>query len=158
MNQFFSSEGNNRTDAYGGSLANRARFALEILAATSKAIGAGRVGIRLSPFARAQGVYNDDAPAEHLQLAQWIKEQIPNLGYVHYVEPRADPAKLKNWETYAAEHDSEESLDGYRKVFEGGETQFLSAGGYSPETAKADVEKWGGGVVFGRWFISSECG
>lgn len=156
VNQFFSSNANNRTDEYGGSLANRARAALDILKLTSAAIGAGRVGIRLSPFAHAQGVYTDEAPAEHLQLARWIKEQIPGLGFVHYVEPRADPAKLKGWDVYAAEHDTAESLDPYREVFAGSGTEFLSAGGYTPESAKKDAEKYGGGIVFGRWFISSE--
>ena len=39
-----------RTDAYGGSLENRNRFAIETAAAVAKAIGAGRTGVRLSPF------------------------------------------------------------------------------------------------------------
>lgn len=158
IDQFFSSASNIRTDAYGGSLPQRARFALDILRAVSSAIGAARVGIRLSPFARAQGVYTDASPAEHLEIARLIKEAIPELGYVHYVEPRADPAKLQGWDVYAAEHDAAETLEPYRQVFEGSGIEFLSAGGYSPESARETAERYGGGIVFGRWFISSELG
>lgn len=85
-----------------------------------------------------------------------MHERIPELGYVHFVEPRADPAKLANWNTYSAEHDVSESLQQYRDIFQGSKTQFLSAGGYTPELAREYVEEHGGAVVFGRWFISSK--
>jgi NADPH2 dehydrogenase len=156
VNQFFSTASNQRTDYYGGSIENRARFGLEILEACAKAIGAGRVGIRLSPYAGAQGVKTDEAPQEYVRISQLIHERIPDLGYVHFVEPRADPAKLANWNTYSAEHDVSESLQQYRDIFQGSKTQFLSAGGYTPELAKEYVKEHGGAVVFGRWFISSE--
>ena len=44
---------NRRTDAYGGSIENRARLMLEVARAAAAAIGASRVGIRLSPYGRA---------------------------------------------------------------------------------------------------------
>jgi hypothetical protein len=89
-------------------------------------------------------------------LCKLIHSRIPDLGYVHFVEPRADPAKLANWGTYSAEHDVSESLEPYRQVFKGSKTEFLSAGGYTPELARDYVREHGGGTVFGRWFISSE--
>jgi 2,4-dienoyl-CoA reductase-like NADH-dependent reductase (Old Yellow Enzyme family) len=156
VNQFFSPRSNKRTDNYGGSVENRARFALEILEACATAIGPGRVGIRLSPFANAQGVSSEEH-LEYIDLSKMIHERIPELGYVHFVEPRADPAKLANWNTYSAEYDESETLKPFRDVFAGSKTQFLSAGGYTPELAKEYVEQFGGGTVFGRWFISSKC-
>ena len=93
---------------------------------------------------------------EYLALSKLIHERLPELGYVHFVEPRADPAKLANWNTYSAEHDESETLKPFRDVFAGTKTQFLSAGGYSPELAREYVKEFGGGTVFGRWFISSE--
>lgn len=72
------------------------------------------------------------------------------------MEPRADSAELKGWTTYSAEHDDSENLQPYRDVFIGSKTQFLSAGGYSPEFAREYVKEHGGAVMFGRWFISSE--
>jgi N-ethylmaleimide reductase len=49
LNQFLADGSNHRTDAYGGSAENRARFVIEVARAVSEAIGADRVGIRLSP-------------------------------------------------------------------------------------------------------------
>jgi 2,4-dienoyl-CoA reductase-like NADH-dependent reductase (Old Yellow Enzyme family) len=155
VNQFFSPRSNKRTDNYGGSVENRARFALEILEACAAAIGPGRVGIRLSPFANAQGVSSEEH-MEYVTLSEMIHQRIPELGYVHFVEPRADPAKLANWNTYSAEYDESETLKPFRDVFAGSKTQFLSAGGYSPELAREYVAQFGGGTVFGRWFISSK--
>ena len=54
IEQFLNANVNTRTDGYGGSAANRNRFALEVARATVAAIGANRVGIRLSPY----GVFN----------------------------------------------------------------------------------------------------
>ena len=53
--QFLQTNANARTDAYGGSVQNRARFVLEIASAVVKAVGAERVGIRLSPWSTFQG-------------------------------------------------------------------------------------------------------
>lgn len=50
LDQFLHDNVNKRTDAYGGSIENRSRFPLEVIAAVSRAIGSDRVGIRLSPF------------------------------------------------------------------------------------------------------------
>lgn len=47
--QFLSTGTNLRNDAYGGSVANRARFTLEVLAAMVDEAGAGRVGMRICP-------------------------------------------------------------------------------------------------------------
>ena len=54
IEQFLNANVNQRTDAYGGSIEGRNRFALEVARATVAAIGADRVGIRLSPY----GVFN----------------------------------------------------------------------------------------------------
>lgn len=61
LEQFIRPNSNVRTDEYGGSIENRARFVLEVVDATIAAIGKDKVGIRLSPF----GVFNDmpDYPA-----------------------------------------------------------------------------------------------
>jgi NADPH2 dehydrogenase len=53
--QFLQTNTNSRTDAYGGSVQNRARFVLEVADAVVKAVGADRVGIRFSPWSTFQG-------------------------------------------------------------------------------------------------------
>lgn len=48
---------NKRTDEYGGSIENRARFSLEVVKAVTEAVGQDRVGIRLSPWGLFQGAF-----------------------------------------------------------------------------------------------------
>ena len=50
LDQFLKETSNNRTDEYGGSPENNARFVLDVVAAVSQAVGEERVGLRLSPF------------------------------------------------------------------------------------------------------------
>lgn len=61
VHEFLSPASNTRTDQYGGSPENRARFGIEVTAAVAEAIGADRTGIRLSPEHGIQGVIEDDA-------------------------------------------------------------------------------------------------
>jgi len=53
--QFLQDSTNNRTDEYGGSIENRARFMLEIVEAVSKGIGAEKTALRLSPWSKFFG-------------------------------------------------------------------------------------------------------
>ncbi len=61
MHQFLSPASNQRTDAYGGSPEARARFVVEVTSAIAAAVGAGRVGIRLSPAHNIQDALETDA-------------------------------------------------------------------------------------------------
>ena len=85
LEQFIRPNSNQRTDRYGGSIENRARFVLEVVAATIGAIGKDRVGIRLSPF----GVFNDmplyeAMEADYIYLAQQLNAR--GLVYIHLVD------------------------------------------------------------------------
>jgi 2,4-dienoyl-CoA reductase-like NADH-dependent reductase (Old Yellow Enzyme family) len=53
--QFIQDVTNHRTDEYGGSIENRARFVLEVVEAVTKKVGTERVGIRFSPWSTFQG-------------------------------------------------------------------------------------------------------
>jgi len=85
LEQFIRPNSNQRTDRYGGSIENRARFVLEVADAVIKAIGKDKVGIRLSPY----GVFNDmplyDAmEADYTYLAQQLNAR--GLVYIHLVD------------------------------------------------------------------------
>ena len=84
LHQFLADDTNQRTDAYGGSPQNRARFVLEVAAAVADAIGADRVGIRISPG----GAFNDMAETEVEQTYAALVEGLAPLGllYLHVVE------------------------------------------------------------------------
>ena len=57
IDQFLKEMSNNRTDEYGGSAENRARFALEVVEAVTAAVGEERVGMRLSPWLTLYGTF-----------------------------------------------------------------------------------------------------
>lgn len=61
LHEFLAPSSNQRVDAYGGSPANRVRFVVEVVTAVADAIGAGRVGIRISPEHNIQGALETDA-------------------------------------------------------------------------------------------------
>lgn len=84
LDQFARDGSNVRTDAYGGSIENRARLLLEVTAAVVNEIGAGRTGIRLSPVSPANGVTSSDPQAQF----DYIVDQLDALGivYIHVVE------------------------------------------------------------------------
>ena len=86
IDQFLRDGSNQRTDAYGGSLDNRARFLFEVLTAVSAAIGSDRVGLRLSPL----NSYNSMKDSDPVALTAFLAEKLNafNLAYLHLM--RAD--------------------------------------------------------------------
>ena len=84
LHQFLSDSTNVRTDAYGGSPENRARFVVEVVTAVAGAIGAERVGIRVSPA----GVFNDMAETETEATYAALVDGLNPLGlaYLHITE------------------------------------------------------------------------
>ncbi|MGW0435257.1 alkene reductase [Micromonospora sp. NPDC003197] len=92
ISQFLSSNANLRTDRYGGSILGRIRFAVEAVTATVDAIGASRVGIRLSPNSGIWGVEETDAPELYAAL---LAELAPlGLAYVHFEATVGDDVLL----------------------------------------------------------------
>ncbi|WP_194822904.1 alkene reductase [Micromonospora sp. S-DT3-3-22] len=92
ISQFLSSNANLRTDAYGGSVTNRIRFAVEAVAATVDAVGGHRTGIRLSPGAGFWGAEETDVP----ELYAALLAELATVGpvYVH-LEATADDEVLR---------------------------------------------------------------
>lgn len=85
VDQFLKDRTNRRTDRYGGSALNRARFLLEVSEALAGEMGAERVGVRLAPT----NPFNDIAdsnPAATFAAAVGELNRL-NLGYLHIVEP-----------------------------------------------------------------------
>ncbi|MDR1648470.1 MAG: alkene reductase [Zoogloeaceae bacterium] len=82
IQQFFAPNANTRADAYGGSLENRTRFALEVAAAVAQEIGAERTAIRLSPGATLGGLAEgDEGPALYRHLVAELDKL--GLAYLH---------------------------------------------------------------------------
>ena len=144
--QFLQDVSNQRTDEYGGSIENRARFPLEIIEAVSKAVGENRVGFRISPWNPWQGMRMEDPRPTFTYLVSQAKERFPDLAYLHAVEPR-----VAGNEDIDCDHaDSNEFA---RRIW--GEKVFIGTGGYTPQTAAETVEAKGGLVAFGRHYIAN---
>ena len=90
LHQFLAPSSNTRTDAYGGSPENRARLAVEVTRAVAEAIGAERVGIRISPAHNIQGVLEED-PADVRATYDVLVDGIADLGLA-YLSILADPS------------------------------------------------------------------
>lgn len=132
---------NHRTDAYGGSVENRARLLLEVTAACAEVIGAGRVGVRLSPVSTA-GDSHDSAPQE---LFNHVVEAINRLApaYLHVVEGETGGARDSLPFDYAALHDR---FDGAWMVNNGYDRAMALQ---AVASGQADL------VSFGRRFIAN---
>jgi 2,4-dienoyl-CoA reductase-like NADH-dependent reductase (Old Yellow Enzyme family) len=61
LDQFINTSSNKRTDEYGGSIENRARFSLEVVDALVETLGADRVAVRFSPWSQYQDMEDENA-------------------------------------------------------------------------------------------------
>lgn len=92
IDQFLRNTSNQRSDAYGGSVENRIRFALEVFDAVAAQIGADRVGIRISPFITQRGMNDPEAPATILTMIGALGKR--GLAYTHIAEADWDDAPV----------------------------------------------------------------
>ncbi|MGN8244939.1 alkene reductase [Cellulomonas soli] len=84
LHQFLAPNANQRTDSYGGSVENRARFVVEVAAAVVDEIGADRTGIRISPAFPLGGLDEGDTDAVRAQYRHLVGELARlNLAYLH---------------------------------------------------------------------------
>jgi len=142
LEQFFRPTSNHRTDRYGGSIENRARFVLEVTRAVVGAIGNDRVGIRLSPF----GAFND-MPAYPATEADYtyLAGELNAIGlvYIHLVDHSS----------MGAPPVPESMKATFRRVFK--RTLILS-GGYDAVRAESDLAADKCDLVaFGRPFLAN---
>jgi len=142
IEQFLNVATNRRTDSLGGTVDNRARFAIVVAKAVSDRIGANRTGIRLSPYGVFNATTSDpDTDALYIHLAAAFREL--ELAYVHIVDHSAMGAPEVPWSI----------KDAIREGFGGA---IILSGGYDAERANADLAAGRGQLVaFGRPFISN---
>ena len=147
IEQFLQSRTNRRADGYGGAMAQRARFALEVTEAVAGAWSADRVGIRLSPF----GIANDSGEDDPMPLYAHLVEKLAPLGlaYLHLIEPRASGAGQAE-----VDHPNMPSAARlFRPLWPGA---LITAGNFKPDTAQAFVQEGAAdAIAFGRYFISN---
>lgn len=142
LEQFLSPVSNKRTDNYGGTIENRARFVLEVAAAVAEAIGKERTGIRISPY----GVASDMPHYPEIDATyKYLVEQLDKIGliYIHIVDHSA----------MGAPPVPQEIKKMIRNSFK---NTIILSGGYDLERAEADIKNNSGDLVaFGRPFINN---
>jgi N-ethylmaleimide reductase len=141
LHQFLSADSNHRTDAYGGSLENRARLLLEVTDAVVAAWSADRVGVRISPIGSFNGLEDPDGATTGLYVARALAER--DLAFLHLSEP--------DWAGGPALDDAFRAE--LRDAFHG---TIVGAGSYDVEKAQRVL---GAGfvdaVAFGRSYIAN---
>jgi N-ethylmaleimide reductase len=143
IDQFLRDSTNKRTDAYGGSRENRARFLFEVTEAVAGVCGGQRVGIRLSPLATVNGAALDSNPAATYTSAVAGLNAF-DLAYIHVIEgdtqgPREVPDGF--------------DLQILRRTFNG---LYMANNGYDRELAlDARRRNLADLVSFGRLFIAN---
>jgi N-ethylmaleimide reductase len=147
LDSFLYDGSNTRTDAYGGSIENRARFLMEVIEATSALRGADRIGVRLSPSGEWNDMFDSDPEATFGRVAELLNPF--GLAYLHLIEPRikGDDAKV------GAEDQEPVASAQLRKIFKG---PIIAAGGFVRDSAEAILQRGDAdAVAFGRWFSSN---
>jgi N-ethylmaleimide reductase len=142
IDQFLRTGSNARTDAYGGSVENRARLLMEVLDAVCGAIGCARTGLRLSPSGETE-THRDDNPRETFtHVVRQLKRY--NLAYLHLLRYWGDDAAVKSREVPLRE---------FRDIYDG---TLIANGKFTPDEAEAWVARGDAdGVAFGELFISN---
>lgn len=142
LDQFLRDGTNKRTDIYGGSIENRSRFLFEVIQAVSAAIGADRVGLRLSP----SGTFNDmhdSNPTEHFTYVCRRLNDF-NLAYVHIID--ALEGDIRHGANVV-------DLSVLRDAFKG---VLVANGGYEQDRANLSIQNGRcDAVAFGTLFLAN---
>lgn len=123
FHQFFNGTSNHRTDEYGGSIENRARFFFEVLDAIRAAgVDMAKVGTRLNPS--LDGLFGMTLDAETIPTFDYIIKRLNDYGlaYLHLSEPFTDVSQNKNAEPHIAKR--------YRPMYQG---TLIINGGFDQE-------------------------
>jgi len=147
IDQFLKTGANQRTDAYGGSIENRARLLLEVTHAITEEIGGGRTGIRLSPVTPA----NDIVDADPQPLFDYVVRQLGPLGlsYLHLIEGATGGPR----EVEGRPFDYTALKAAYRAA--GGKGAWMVNNAYTRELADTALADGADIVAFGRPFIAN---
>jgi len=142
LDQFLRDGTNQRTDAYGGSIENRARLHLEVTKAVVDVWGANRVGIRLSPSSTFNSMHDSNPLATFVYLVTALNRF--NLAYLHLLEP--SEADLRHGGTAIP-------TSHFRPIFQG---LLMTNGGYDRQKAEAAITSGEADLVsFGTLFIAN---
>ena len=141
--QFLVDSANQRTDEYGGSIENRARFVLEVMQRLVAVWGEGRAGIRLSPTLAYNGMVDSDP----IPLFSYLIEKLNALplAYLHLMRATPDASRFPHW--------PQDTVGTFGPLFKG---PIIVNGGYDREAAESAILAASAHAVsFGAPFVSN---
>jgi len=142
IDQFLRDSSNQRDDAYGGSVENRTRFLVEVISAVTDAVGADRVGVRLSPLAGGPHMIDSDPDTTFGYAVDQLNGH--GLAYLHFLERMAPDGRSA---------DEEAVLKRVRARWNG---VFIGNGAYDGDSGAAAVESgYADAIAFGRPFLAN---
>jgi N-ethylmaleimide reductase len=134
IDQFLRDGSNRRRDGYGGAVANRARFLVDVVDAVVAAIGKDRVGVRLSPASALFGMADSDAQGSFNYFAGALNDRV---AFLHVDETTDQPFE---WQAFRAR-------------FSG---VYIANGGYDRDRAIAAIDSGQADLIsFGRGFLAN---
>lgn len=139
LDEFIRDDSNQRTDEYGGAIDNRIRLLIEVATAVCEAVGADKVGVRLSPMSSHNSMHDSKPVATFTRATE--KLSALGIAYLHVVEPFAGHFMYSEGERVTPH---------IRNVFTG---TLIANGGYTKPMANtmiknADIDAISFGIMF----------
>ena len=147
VDQFIESGTNQRKDIYGGPVENRTRLLFEIVEALTPIWGPDRIGVRISPLGKMNGIHDDHPEVTFGYVAERLSDY--GLAYLHMVNPALE--QMQNGEEPDPRALSMSHL--IRDKFNG---TLIVAGGFDTESAERWLREGRADLIaFGRKFIAN---
>jgi 2,4-dienoyl-CoA reductase-like NADH-dependent reductase (Old Yellow Enzyme family) len=147
VDQFLRDATNKRKDKYGGSIENRCRFPLEVIDALISVYGADKVGIKLSPVARYQDMYDSDPIPLYTYLLQELQKK--KIAFVEIVEASDEESLYEKSPTQQIPNVLKTFRPHFKNIIIGNNSFDLNKANEAISNGFCDV------VSFGRLFISN---
>ncbi|KAF9608578.1 hypothetical protein IFM89_010010 [Coptis chinensis] len=157
LDQFMKDGINDRTDEYGGSVANRCKFLIWVTQAVAAAIGPDLVGVRISPAIDHLEAMDSDPLNLGLTVIKYLNKLQQDFGmklaYLHVTQPRYTAYGQTESGRHGTEEEESRMMRTWRKAYEG---TFVCSGGFTRELGMEALANGDADLVsYGRQFISN---
>lgn len=157
IDQFMKNGINDRTDHYGGSIENRCRFLLQVVKGVVSAIGASKVGVRISPAIDHLDATDSDPLSLGLAVVDLLNKLQNDTGsklaYLHVTQPRYHAYGQTESGRQGSDEEEAKLMKSLRTAYNG---TFMSSGGFNKELGMQAIQQGDADLVsFGRLFIAN---
>jgi N-ethylmaleimide reductase len=142
--QFLAESSNQRTDEYGGSIPNKARFVLEVMQELIEVVGGDKVGIKISPF----HPYGDMVLDNPVETYTYLVDELNKFNFAYVELMKRNP-----YFPSPAHYPADDEIELFGNRFQ---QEVIANAGYDKASAEAEVEKGIAGFVsFGTLFLAN---